>query len=87
MAALAEGQSLLVSEIAAASRQLKTWAKADKINVAALGNQVPQLHVHVIARRKTDSAWPNPPWGGQTVPYGNGDLKRVAAELKGLLQS
>ena len=81
-----EGQSLLIGEIAEASRRLKIWAKADKINVAALGNQVPQLHVHVIARKIGDSTWPNPPWGaGKTVPYDNAELKRVATELKGVL--
>ena len=42
----------------------------DKMNVAALGNQVPQLHVHVIARRTDDPAWPAPVWGvGQALPY------------------
>lgn len=82
-----EGQSTLIAEITNASRRLKAWAKADKINVAALGNQVPQLHVHVIARRRGDAAWPNPPWGGKAVAYADEELKRVAAELKGALQS
>lgn len=41
-----------------------------KLNVAALGNQVRQLHVHVIARYVDDPAWPNPVWGmGQSIPY------------------
>lgn len=42
-----------------------------KLNVAALGNMVPQLHIHVIARRADDPAWPGPVWGvGETEPYG-----------------
>lgn len=56
-------QVQLVGEIAAAARALKTLTACDKLNIAALGNQVPQLHVHVIARRRTDAAWPNPVWG------------------------
>ena len=53
----------LMSEIALASRALKDVTECDKLNVAALGNVVPQLHVHIIARRKTDQAWPKPVWG------------------------
>jgi diadenosine tetraphosphate (Ap4A) HIT family hydrolase len=45
------------------SRALVTRFAAGKINVAALGNQVPQLHVHVIARHAEDPAWPSPVWG------------------------
>jgi diadenosine tetraphosphate (Ap4A) HIT family hydrolase len=56
-------QAELMVEIARVSRVLKTVTQCDKLNVAALGNAVPQLHVHVIARRKTDKAWPKPVWG------------------------
>jgi diadenosine tetraphosphate (Ap4A) HIT family hydrolase len=52
-----------LGEVAAAARALKTMTACDKLNIAALGNQVPQLHVHVIARRRTDAAWPKPVWG------------------------
>ena len=53
---------------------------ADKINVAALGNQVPQLHVHVIGRLKSDVAWPGPVWGvGDTVPYEDDNRSRRVA--------
>ncbi|MFZ1387676.1 MAG: HIT domain-containing protein [Thiolinea sp.] len=45
------------------SRQLMQLFKADKLNIAALGNVVPQLHLHHIARFKTDAAWPAPVWG------------------------
>ena len=53
----------LLGEIAATARALKDITRCDKLNIAALGNQVPQLHVHVIARRHTDAAWPKPVWG------------------------
>src|SRR5215467_11501823 len=56
-------QVQLLGEIAAAARSLKVLTECDKLNIAALGNQVPQLHVHVIARRRTDAAWPKPVWG------------------------
>lgn len=52
-----------MTEIAHASEVLKAITGCDKLNVAALGNQVPQLHVHIIARRRSDAAWPNPVWG------------------------
>ena len=48
---------------------MKNAFGADKINTAALGNMVPQLHIHVVARRKDDDAWPGPVWGvGEMVP-------------------
>jgi diadenosine tetraphosphate (Ap4A) HIT family hydrolase len=56
-------QVQLTAEIARASAALKALTACDKLNVAALGNMVPQLHVHVIARRKDDAAWPKPVWG------------------------
>ena len=52
----------LFDEVGQVSRALVQALAADKINVAALGNQVPQLHVHVIARYTTDAAWPGPVW-------------------------
>ena len=60
----------LVEEIAAASRALQAESGAEKMNVGALGNLVPQLHVHVVARRAGDPAWPGPVWGhGRAEPY------------------
>ena len=56
-------QALLMREIAQASRALKAVSACDKLNVAAIGNVVPQLHVHVVARRRDDLAWPKPVWG------------------------
>jgi diadenosine tetraphosphate (Ap4A) HIT family hydrolase len=56
-------QIQLLGEIAATARALKSITECEKLNIAALGNQVPQLHVHVIARRHSDAAWPKPVWG------------------------
>ncbi|HEY1383696.1 MAG TPA: HIT family protein [Dongiaceae bacterium] len=53
----------LMDEIAWASQALKDLQHPDKINVGALGNVVPQLHVHVLGRFKDDPAWPKPVWG------------------------
>lgn len=59
----AGGRSALMGEIAAVSRALSDVTRCDKLNVAALGNMVPQLHVHIIARFRSDAAWPGPVWG------------------------
>jgi diadenosine tetraphosphate (Ap4A) HIT family hydrolase len=78
----------LMAEISLASGALREEATAcDKLNVAALGNMVRQLHVHVIARRIGDAAWPRPVWG--VVParkYAPGEAEslaqRIAARLR-----
>jgi diadenosine tetraphosphate (Ap4A) HIT family hydrolase len=56
-------QAQLWTEIARTGRVLKELTGCDKLNIAALGNVVPQLHVHVIARRSGDASWPKPVWG------------------------
>jgi len=56
-------RAALIEEVARASALIQQAFKADKMNVAALGNQVPQLHIHIIARFATDPAWPAPVWG------------------------
>ncbi len=60
----------LMDEIATASGVLEAATSPYKLNIAALGNIVRQLHVHVIARFENDAAWPSPVWGkGERVPY------------------
>ena len=77
-----------VAEIGAASRALQALYKPVKINVAALGNMVPQLHIHVIARHSGDAAWPNPVWGAAPpVAYDAGALERRLAELRAALSA
>jgi len=56
-------QSRLILESSSVAMQMKRHLGADKINVAAIGNLVPQLHWHVIARYREDAAWPAPVWG------------------------
>lgn len=76
---------LLMQEIASVSEMMRAVFTPDKLNVAALGNMVPQLHVHVIARKITDSAWPNPVWGqGAAESY---DIASTAAILQTLKTS
>ena len=66
----AEDRARLMIEIADASAILRKMTNCHRINVAALGNVVPLLHVHVIARFTTDAAWPKPVWGVRpAVPY------------------
>jgi diadenosine tetraphosphate (Ap4A) HIT family hydrolase len=61
---------MLSEELAMAGSQLKELTKCHKVNIANLGNGVPQLHIHVIARNLGDAAWPGPVWGkGEAVPY------------------
>ena len=64
------------------SAQLSSWIEevyaCDKLNVAALGNVVSQLHIHHIARYRVDPAWPRPIWGeGESVPYSEKEVEAV----------
>ena len=63
-------QALLLAEQLQVSQCLQTLLSPDKLNIATLGNIVPQLHLHIIARFETDFAWPSPVWGrGDSVRY------------------
>ena len=65
------------------SRALKDETRCDKLNVAAIGNVVPQLHIHIVARRKDDAAWPKPVWGA--VPrraYEADAMERFVAAIR-----
>ena len=78
--------TVLMDEIGRASAALQTLFSPDKINVAALGNVVEQLHVHVIARFQGDAAWPGPVWGHvPPAPYAPDELKARVALLKDAL--
>jgi diadenosine tetraphosphate (Ap4A) HIT family hydrolase len=75
-------QIVLLDEINALAAALKQLSSAPKTNVAALGNEVRQLHVHVVARSETDLAWPAPVFGrGAPVPYAPGEGEAFAARL------
>ena len=65
-----DAQAILWREVHIASQALQDVAPCDKLNIGALGNIVRQLHVHVVARREGDAAWPGPVWGsGKAEPY------------------
>ena len=69
-------------EIDHVGRVMRDQFSPHKLNIAALGNQVRQLHVHCIARFPEDEAWPNPVWGvGDSVPY---DSDLLNSRLNGL---
>jgi diadenosine tetraphosphate (Ap4A) HIT family hydrolase len=76
-------QQQLITESSALSRIIDRQFNADKINIAALGNLVPQLHVHHIVRYRNDAAWPAPVWG--KIPakaYTEEETARVIDRLK-----
>ena len=76
-------RSLLIEEVALVSGVLERLFRPDKINLGALGNLVPQLHVHLIARFTKDRAWPGPVWGsGAAQPYADAELQAVRERVK-----
>jgi len=82
-----EDRCLLAEESALLSATLAELFKADKMNVAALGNMVPQLHVHHIVRYQTDPAWPAPIWGKVPAkPYSEKTLEETADKIAAALQ-
>lgn len=75
-------RSMLIEEIAQAGQVLVHLFQPDKLNTGALGNVVPQLHVHVIARFAADAAWPGPVWGsGAAIVYPASDLEEMRARI------
>lgn len=78
-----EDQIQLLTESSAVGKALMAYFSADKLNVAALGNMVPQLHVHHVLRYKTDPMWPKPVWGGVVAePYNTEQLVLRMAEVR-----
>lgn len=73
----AADQVLLVSEIARAAKAINDLFAPDKINTAALGNMVPQLHVHIFGRYNNDPAWPKPVWAVDVpeIPYSDAEAE------------
>ena len=75
-------QVMLTFETEMAASALKTATNATKINIAAIGNIVRQLHVHVIARSEGDANWPGPVWGfGSAEPWDDEVRKAFAARI------
>lgn len=79
-------RTLLWHETDRAGAALRAVAPCDKLNLGALGNVVRQLHVHVVARREGDAAWPGPVWGsGSAVSYGEAERGDLLGRLRGAL--
>ncbi|NDE91407.1 MAG: HIT domain-containing protein [Alphaproteobacteria bacterium] len=76
-------QAVLLDEINRVAVFVKRYFKAQNLNIAALGNVLPILHVHIIARFNTDAAWPNAVWGmGQAVPYSDDEAQKIIANMQ-----
>jgi diadenosine tetraphosphate (Ap4A) HIT family hydrolase len=81
-----EDRALLWREIDAVAHAAKAVFSPDKLNIAALGNVVPQLHVHIIARFRNDAIWPKVVWGfGTGEPYGPGEDETVMSACASFL--
>ena len=77
---------LLWEESAQLSRALVQGFAPDKLNIAALGNQVPQLHVHHVVRYRHDAAWPAPVWGkSPPTPYYGAEVEKLRQLMRNLL--
>lgn len=79
-------QQRLLQESSFVSQAMTQLFSAHKMNIAALGNMVEQLHLHHVARFTTDFAWPKPVWGiGDAVPYSDVAAKAMLSQLKRVL--
>lgn len=76
-------QEQLMRESSLISRMLVEVFKADKVNIGALGNVVPQLHIHHIARYETDPVWPAPVWGKlEAVAYDDAAIADIKSKVR-----
>ena len=75
-------QILLMNEIVLVSRLMKKLFKTSKLNVEKIGNIVPQLHIHIISRKKTDSSWPLSVWVVKEKKYSAKKLKEVLNKIR-----
>ena len=77
----------VTQEIVQVSEVLESLAQAHKMNFGALGNMVPQLHIHIIARQTNDAAWPAPVWGvGEAQPYSQDAAKTLIQQIASKLR-
>ena len=75
-------QILLMKEIVSASRLMKKLFKTSKLNIEKIGNIVPELHIHIISRKKTDSSWPLSVWVVKGKKYSAKNLKDVLNKIR-----
>jgi len=78
----AKDQKALITEIVFVSKLMKKTFKSFNINVEKIGNVVPQLHIHIIARSKKDSSWPLSVWVVKKKSYSSKNLKETISKLK-----
>jgi diadenosine tetraphosphate (Ap4A) HIT family hydrolase len=82
----AADQHRLMDEVARVAKALQALTRCDKLNIAAIGNVVSQLHVHIVARRRADAAWPRPVWGAvPALAYDPTELAGFVAAVRGHL--
>ena len=74
-------QILLMKEIVHCSKLMKKIFKTPKLNVEKIGNKVPQLHIHIIARFKKDSSWPLSVWVVKGKPYAKKALSETISKI------
>jgi diadenosine tetraphosphate (Ap4A) HIT family hydrolase len=83
-----EDAAALMDEVRIATRVMLELAQPDKVNLGALGNMVPQLHVHVVGRFRSDPAWPGPVWGfAARTPYPDHAAAALAERAASLFAS
>ena len=75
-------QILLMKEIVFVSKLMKKLFKTSKLNIEKIGNIVPQLHIHFISRKKTDSSWPLSVWVVKGKKYSANNLKEVLNKIR-----
>jgi diadenosine tetraphosphate (Ap4A) HIT family hydrolase len=78
-------QLLLMKEIVHCSKLMKNIFKTSKLNIEKIGNIIPQLHIHIIARSKKDTSWPLSVWVVKGKPYIKKTLKLTISKLQNVL--
>ncbi len=79
-----KNQALLASESVHVSRFMMEFFAGQKMNVASLGNMVPQLHIHHIVRKRNDAAWPKPVWGcASAAAYVDKEARIICGQIRG----
>ena len=79
-------QILLMKEIVLVSRLMKKLFKTSKLNIEKIGNIVPQLHIHIISRKRTDSSWPLSVWVVKGKKYSVKNLKDVLNKIRSVFK-
>jgi diadenosine tetraphosphate (Ap4A) HIT family hydrolase len=81
-------RAMLIDESSYLAENLAELYRADKMNIAAIGNLVPQLHIHHVVRYQNDKSWPSPIWGKfEAIPYSEQETKDALTRIKMQLSS